>query len=84
MDKVKAEENIRKFAENSGRLIGLTKTILNEILDPWDSTSNNFILKLGINLIKGPVFNPKDKNSRHIIEFIYENSTADYNSCRTC
>jgi hypothetical protein len=51
----------------------MNTAILNEILDPWDSSSNDFILKLGINLIKGPIYNPKDKNSRHIIEFIYEN-----------
>ena len=44
----------------------------NTVLDPWDS-SQNFILNLGINLLKGPISNPKDKNSRYIIEFLYEN-----------
>ena len=47
---------------------------LNHIqLDPWESSSNDFVLNLGINLIKGPISNPKDKNSRYIIEFLYEN-----------
>lgn len=45
----------------------------NTVFDPWESSSNDFILNLGINLIKGPISNPKDKNSRYIIEFLYEN-----------
>jgi len=55
----------------------MNTSILNGVLDPWDSSSNDFILKLGINLIKGPIYNPKDKNSRHIIEFIYENKNEN-------